>query len=366
MISNSSFVKIKNMKIAIMGAWNTDSGASIHAELIGRSFVELGHKVSVLTFFKDSFHGTMVVGEDEDYVIRCFSVSSEESPQLLATPFLTSDYEFFVAEDHGMFPLGHLGKIFHWIKKKAKTIAVIHDGALKEDPDFYQFEWDAIVCFDERYYNFLKTAYPEKIIHIIPYPCFPWNPGNLEESRKALSLPLDKKIVFLFGPASEFGADKFDILTKINEEYPILVVVATKHRGSLQKWRMLKSKDARGIIEMREEGLSIEKLYQYLYASDLFLYNKPTKPGVVVVASTAFQCLGSGCPMVALESSFVEILGNSIYRYKNDGELKASIVSAFERDERYKKVIRNAEKYVKENTAMNIAKKFVELFKSLR
>ena len=30
------------MKIAMMGAWNTDSGASIHAELIGRSWIEKG------------------------------------------------------------------------------------------------------------------------------------------------------------------------------------------------------------------------------------------------------------------------------------------------------------------------------------
>lgn len=128
------------MKVAIMGAWNTDSGASIHAESIGRSFAKLGHKINVLTFFKDSFHGTAIVGEDEDYVKRCFTVSSDENIQLLTTPFLASDYEFFVAEDHGMLPLDHLGRIFHWIKKKAKTIAVIHDGNLKEDPDFYQFD----------------------------------------------------------------------------------------------------------------------------------------------------------------------------------------------------------------------------------
>lgn len=356
------------MKVAIMGAWNTDSGASIHAESIGRNFAELGHETNVLTFFKDSFHGTVVVGEDEDYVTRCFTVSSEENLQLLATPFLANDYEFFVAEDHGMLPLDHLGKIFHWIKKKAKTITVIHDGNLKEDPDFYQFDWDAIVCFDERYRDFLKSVYPERIIHIIPYPCFPWNPGNnnTEESRKALSLPLDKKIVFLFGPASEFGAEKFDILLEMNKEHPMLVVVATKHKGSLEKWRALKSKDGGEIIEIREEGLSIEKLYQYLYASDFLLYNKPTKPDTVVVASTAFQCLGSGCPMVALESSFVEMLGNSVYRYENDQELKASIVSAFEKDERCKKVISDAQEYVKENSAMNVAKKFVGLFESLR
>ncbi|RII00756.1 hypothetical protein B9J77_01705 [candidate division NPL-UPA2 bacterium Unc8] len=169
----------------------------------------------------------------------------------------------------------------------------------------------------------------------------------------------------MFGPASEFGADKFDILTEINKEHPMLVVIATKHKGSLKKWQALKSKNGGGIIEIREGELSIEKLYQYLYASDLLLYNKPTKPDTVVVASTAFQCLGSGCPIVALESSFVEMFGNSVYRYENDRELKISIVSAFEKDERCKKVIRDAKEYVEENSAMNVAKKFVGLFESL-
>ncbi|NVM47049.1 MAG: glycosyltransferase family 1 protein, partial [Candidatus Lokiarchaeota archaeon] len=35
------------MKIGLMGAWNTDSGAAMHAELIGRSFVEKGHEIAV-------------------------------------------------------------------------------------------------------------------------------------------------------------------------------------------------------------------------------------------------------------------------------------------------------------------------------
>ena len=104
------------MKIGLMGAWNTDSGASIHTELIGRNFIKLGHKIVVFSFFKHSFHGTAIVGEDEDYVNRCFTVSSAEKPQLLATPFLVNDYQFFVVEDLGMLPCDHLGKIFHWIE----------------------------------------------------------------------------------------------------------------------------------------------------------------------------------------------------------------------------------------------------------
>jgi len=190
------------MKIALMGAWNTDSGASIHTEFLGRSLLELGHKLVVFTFFKESFHGTAIVGEDEDFVRRCFSLSTDPNPRLLATPFLKEDYQVFVVEDLGMLPQDHLAKIFHWIKRKAVTVHVVHDGQLKEDPSFYQFPWDALVCFDRRYYEFLRLAYPEEIIHIIPYPFHPWMSGDSEEARKELGLPKTRNIIFLFGPAS--------------------------------------------------------------------------------------------------------------------------------------------------------------------
>jgi len=352
------------MKIGLMGAWNTDSGASIHTELIGRNFIKLGHKIVVFSFFKHSFHGTAIVGEDEDYVNRCFTVSSAEKPQLLATPFLVNDYQFFVVEDLGMLPCDHLGKIFHWIKRKAKTISVIHDGNLKDDPSFYQFDWDAIVCFDERYYNFLKLAYPEEIIHIIPYPCLPWRPGDKEKSRKNLNLPLAKKIIFLFGPASRHGALKFDVLKEINKKYPLLILVVTRHPESLKNWRELQSKNEK-LIEIREEAPKIDRLYEYLYASDILFYNKPSIKGVVTVSSTAFQILGSGCPMVALKSSFVETLKGVIYQYESDDELISSILSVFKRDKKYEEIIKNAREYVEKNSGLNVARKFIELFKSL-
>lgn len=353
------------MKIGLMGAWNTDSGASIHTELVGRAFVELGHKTTVFTFFKDSFHGTAIVGEDEDYVIRCFTVSSDKNQKLLATPFLKEDYEFFVVEDLGMLPCDHLGKIFHWIKKRAKTINVIHDGDLKEDPSFYQFDWDAIVCFDERYYNFLKLVYPEEIIHMIPYPCFPWKPGDKFRARKKLNLPEDKKIVFLFGPSSKFGAEKIEILKELSISYPVLVLVATRHQKTLEIWKPLKEK-YKNLIEIKEKYLFMDELYEYLYASDLLLYNKPTIPGRVTVASTAYQCLGSGCPVVALKSSFVETFGEAVYQYETDEEFRNAIISIFEKDKKYEEVIKNMEQYVKNNSAINVAKKFIDLFEKLR
>ena len=44
-------------KIAMMTAWNTDSGVAIHAEPVGKAWIEMGHDLRIFTFLKDDFHG---------------------------------------------------------------------------------------------------------------------------------------------------------------------------------------------------------------------------------------------------------------------------------------------------------------------
>ena len=126
------------MKIGLMGGWNTDSGASLHTELVGRAWKKMGHEVNVFTFYRESFHGTNIIGNDENYVTRCFTVSGAQKVEMNPVPLLTADYDVFVTEDLGMLPMDHLGRIFSRIKKKAKTVTVIHDGDLARKASFYQ------------------------------------------------------------------------------------------------------------------------------------------------------------------------------------------------------------------------------------
>ncbi|MCK4648998.1 hypothetical protein KAT51_05705, partial [bacterium] len=209
---------------------------------------------------------------------------------------------------------------------------------------------------------FLKKAYPENKIFIIPYPCHPWKPGNREESRKKLKLPLDEKIIFLFGLASVKGAEAFSALKSLAKKYPLKVLVVTTYPPSLEKWKRIAQENP--FVELREKVLDMSELYAYLYASDLFLYNKPSLP-TVAVSSTAYQVLGSGCPMVALHSNFVEEFDKAIMTYENEKGMIANIKSVFGKDERYRKLLAEQKKYVEENSGIRIAKKFIELFKKL-
>jgi hypothetical protein len=353
-----------SMKICLMGGWNTDSGASLHGELIGREWVRHGHKLIVLTFKEYAFHGTQITGEDEDYVDRCYTVRGYNPLEFNPLPFLTSDYEIFVVEDLGMLPKEPLGQIFYRVKKKASVVNIIHDGRLSEDPAFYQFEWDAIVCFDERYKKFLKEVYDLDKIHTISYPCHSLQRGSKEDARKLLDLPLDKKIVFGFGPASEKILDDIDALYNIAEEYPLMLLILNKKKEILKKFNSLVG-SGKLEIKTREEAPDINKLYKYLHAADLLLFNKEA-PQWVVISSTVYQTLGSTCPIVARNAGFISDLNQEVLKYTNHDELEDCIRSVFNQSKKYKETINAALEFVKINSAEKVAERYIELFNRLK
>lgn len=341
------------MKIAMMSAWNQDAGPSICAELIGREWVSMGHKLEVFSFIEEDLHGTCIVGKDEDYVIRCFGKSGFLDPRSI----LRSDFEIFITQDLGMLPKDGLGKIFHHIRKKGKTVNVIHDGKLSSDPAFYQFEWDAIYCFDDRYKNFLKDAFPEEDIHVIPHPCHSLMLGDKIDARKKNGLPLDKKIVLIFGQRTQQDLEMLPVLDEMGKEFPILLLIVSNFHP-----RDIRAKNIE--IEMRKKSLSIDELYSYLHASDALLLNRPSIDRVVV-SSTAFLCLGSGCPIVALKSNFFENFDLEVMKYNNNQDFKLMMREIFEHGKRYEATMKAAKKYVEKHSAKKIAKKYIDLFKSL-
>jgi hypothetical protein len=344
-----------------MGAWNTDSGASIHSELIGREWVKAGHQLAVFSFYEYSIHGTALTNDDEDYVYRCFTTSNHPNVKLDPIPFLREEYEIFVVEDLGMLPQDQLRKIFHGIKRKAKTLTVIHDGKLSEDPSFYQFEWDAIVGFDERYIKFLKEGYPEELINQIPYPCYPLNVIDKMKAREMLHLPKDKNIIFMFGSAAAYGIETIPWIEKICANYPIMILIVSKDRAALTKASEYLGKID---VNIREETLTISKLYDYLHASDALIYNKPSQKHVTV-SSTVFQCLGSGCPIIARESGFIENMPNIILKFNNENSFRNSVINVLEQREKYHLTMKEAKEYVFRNSSKIVADKFISLFRSL-
>lgn len=355
---------MKPLKIGMMGAWNTSSGASIHAELVGRAWVEMGHKLSVFTFYPYSYHGASITMENEDYVIPCFTTSRYEPPKLDPRPILGADFDYLVVQDHGMIPNDPLGKIFHWIKDKAKTVAVVHDGKLSEDPSFYQFEWDRIIAFDKRNLDVLKHGYPRDRIAEIAYPSFSLRRGDMKKARKKLKLPLDKKIMLMFGPAANYAVVTIPAIARTVNKKDTMLLVLTKHPLGIKTFTALKKKYP-GLITLRKEAPQTDELYDYLHAADLMLFHKGSKPNVVV-SSTIHQCIGSGCPTLAFRSNFCDYFGDEVVKYDSLKDFPKRLRDLLDRGPLYKKQQKALVPFLKNYDGTAVAKEFIKLFRSLK
>jgi len=343
------------MKIGMMAAWNTDSGVALHAEPVGKAWLEMGHELTVFTFVKDDYHGDGFTAEDEDYVTRCFG-TRKKTDFLDPRPILSRTFDIFVVQDLNMLPVDNLAKIFPLIRKRAKTVHIVHESGLPEEPWFYQFDWDGVVYFCRRQ-SFMKEVYPEaKLIH---FPCFPLRRKDKTEARKRLGLPLDKKIVYLF---CQRGYDPFlrELPEQLKEKAVLLVLISPDYEF------LEEENPPHWMIVRREETLSHERFDDYLFASDAVILHKFQSRYRGVVSSTAFQALGTRCPiLVPGQSDFFFPFKEQVIRYADFEDLKETLVDLLEDGERYKAVKAKAEEFVKKNSPRSIAAEHIALFRSL-
>jgi hypothetical protein len=343
------------MKIAMISAWNEDSGVSVHAELIGREWVNMGHTLKVDSFFSHDFHGTAIVGKDEEYVSRCFTTPTFKQPYFDPRPILEADYDIFVAQDLGMLPKDGLGKIFPHIQRKASTLTIIHDRAPSDDPSFYQFDWDRIVCFDTRYKEFLNKYFPEEKICIIPFPCMPLRKGSQEIAREKLGLPYDKKIILIFGARVKEHLPILPYLKDVASKLPCLLLVVSQKDTEILRGVELPA------IEIRKESPSLHRLYDYLHASDILIIHRSPCNGAVV-SSAAYQCLGSGCPILASNNSYFETLKEVVVTYSDSEEFKFNLVDILTKGKKYQATQSAKRNFLKLNSTQAIAKRYIDLF----
>ena len=342
----------------MMTAWNEDSGVSTHAELIGREWVKMGHDLKVFSFFPYDFHGMVIVGEDEDYVVRCFTTSGSKVPYLDPRPVLEADFEIFVTQDLGMLPKDDLGMIFHHIQKKSSTCTIIHDNAPSPDPSFYQFDWDRIVYFDWRYKEFLKEYHPEEKLYQIPFPCMPLQKGGKKAAREKLGLPQDKKIILIFGHRLKEHLPILRLIGEVTSHFSCLLLVVSQNALDLLQGIGIKE------IEIRNESPTIERLYEYLHASDVLIVHRSPCHGVVV-SSMAYQCLGSGCPIFASNTNFFESMKDVVVTYSGSEEFKTRLADILTKGKRYHAAQGALESFLRINSTEAIASQYIGLFETM-
>ena len=354
------------MKIGMMCLWNAANGPSIHAELLGRAWVKLGHQLKIFSARKHP-DARPTFQEDEDFVIRHFRVD-EVIPFTRATsfdpsPLLNEEYEIFVAQNVERLPAEKLLKVFPQIKEKAITVQVVHEGKAPEDPLYYQFDWDAIVCFDQRYKDYLVKSFPAERIHMISYPYHSLKLGNKKEARRKLRLPQDEKIVFSFGFRSKDVISVLPTLYEIAKEYPqypLRYVVIANPESELDE--LYKAKKKYNFIDLKVKALPLDELYDYLHASDvLLIHRESSQKYPAVVSSSVCQLLGSGCPILFHQSNYIELYGNEIIKYRDFDDMKIKLIELFQG----KFDLAIVKDFLKNYEAERIAERFIKLFEKL-
>ena len=336
------------MKIAVMTSWNVETGAAVHAKALVNVWMEMGHKVTVFSFFREEFGEDKFTGKDGRHVIRCFGKNF-----LDPRPILTTEFDIFIVEDLRTLPVEQLARIFPMIKERARTIHIVHEDKLPEETWFYQFLWDKVVYFDERQ-EFLMDIYPDA--EYIPFPCFPVRREDKIESRKRLGLPLDKKIIFTFCQRGYLPYLRY-LCEGLKYKAVLLFVVSPD-------FEMLEKELAPPWMIVREEGaLSDERFDQYLFASDAVIFHKYQNTYHRLLSSVIFQAMGAGCPIfIPQQSQYFKPLQDEVVYYSDTEDLCRKLV-AFCEDERIaKSVIESEEVFTHVNSAEKIAERYIDVF----
>jgi hypothetical protein len=355
------------MKIGMMTRWNVPSGQSCHAGPLGRAWLEMGHEIKV--FAPAGMDLSLIYQQDEPFASRCYmqDIWGERDRSDFffdPRPFLAEDYEVFLVEMAAIMPMPELLSISPQIKKKAKTVHVVHETGLPENPNWYKLDWDAVVCFDERYKKFLVKAFPEEKIAVIPFPCHPPMQGDKKEARKSLGLPLDKKIVFAYGADSVyFHVRLFPVMEKLSKDYPVLFLLISHHTQTA----VPELKPMPEFFIFRDEMMTDDKLYTYLHASDAYIYFGRVSIDGVGVSSCVMTCLGAGRPvLVPGYCNFFDLSGKEVIKYADFQELEQRLRCIFDNPESVRANLVAAEEYAVRNSSAEVAFRFIKLFEKLR
>ena len=362
------------MKIAIMSPWNDCCGVSVHAELIGKEWMNQGHEIVVFAPTDERVGGRIPVEtEDEKFVYRNWEmyrygakVEDESYLNLYfnPNPIINEDYDLFIIEKPCLTPLGKLLKIFQVIKRKAPTMAVMHEGRVPKNMNFYKFDWDVITLFDERYKKLLADALPADKTYIVPYPCHPIVEGNMLEARSKLGLPQeeDTKIVLAYGIRLKNLLEVLPIFKGLRKTYDVVLLMLTSHEGSIGAAKDI-AREYRFAI-FRKEAPPTSRLYTYFHASNAILVHK-SAADYLPTSSTAHLCLGSMRPILCPDNNFVEVFDGEVMKYINLDELRERLVDVFE-GRNVQSILSNARKYIIRNSASNIANTLMRLAQSVK
>ncbi|ADB58642.1 glycosyltransferase family protein [Archaeoglobus profundus] len=340
---------METLRIGIISRWKATCGISLHAEMIAKEFIEMGHEVIVFAPKLESANRWwhhISLGEDEPYVVRCYEERTPDGGQGRFDITLP-ELDYVIVESYQWLPHEDVERTLR--RSNTFKVAVVHEQRRSEFRYSNPYIFNYIAVFDDR---FAREVVSGGNIVVIPYPCHPIVRGNRRFAE-------DKLRFFTFGrqPVEEYK-DYIEALDWLSKSYDFeYLVIRSNHLLPFD----------RDYLVQRVEKLSLEDIYRYLHKSDIHLIPKGQTDGCVV-SSTLCQCLGALIPTVVPNTRHFENLPTiDGYKpaviYENVEDLKGELVRLIEDEDFRRSVLRSAERYVEENRCDRIAKKFIELMK---
>ena len=367
------------MRIAVMGSWNTDGGVARHTAPIVEWLRDHGYHVRVFTHYREAPHGRPLEVEDEEFVTRCYATAGRKveglkplDPDPLLRAIDEEGINLLLLEDLGMLPCEELLDLLPKIRSKGVKIALLnHDN--KPKPEGHIF-WrclehvDAVINFLPEQNEFMARFYPRERIYLTDFPCHPVLRIDKLGARRKLGLPEEKRIILTFGEY-DFVAP-FRALSELREEDPriyLLALVYDEEERRKLEGRLKELGFERGYDEIRIEISSWMRRAEYVAASDAVVLDKGE--GVegegAVLSSTCFQIIGWGTPVIARENRFFAPFRWEVLKYRDDEGLKDAIRLVLN-DERFREeLLSKARSFAYRNSPGRVATQLLEVFKAI-
>jgi len=354
------------VRIAVVSRWNATCGISLHAELLVREWFREGHEVVVFAPTIESasmdWHHRVLERGDEPWVTRCYEeCGTNPNCRVDLGGVASRDFDVLLIEVYRRLPLTYLKQLVSVARRKAKVVAVLHEGSKEVVETVVSTGFNAVVVFDGRYVNEVLASHLHKLkgrLAIIPYPCM----RTLEVEPKRPPFAEGKQLLFSFGRQPP-------------EEYRDYMVVARElvKRYDLVYWIIRSNSYLKADGSWVKQWLRrppIEELYSYLKAADIHLLPKG-RTKRVVISSTVYQTLGALTPTVVPDVRYVETIPTDergfgpVVKYRGLDDLRRKVVEIIEDDSLRSMVVSLARDFVNRFRSDKIASKYVELFKEL-
>jgi len=369
------------MKVGLVSTWNAKCGIATYTSYLGKALQQLGLNVTILAERKD----VLPNGYDPNFdsplkYIECWS-RYESYDKLVETVKKGKFDVIHIQHQFGLFPYQQtLKQLLVDLKGLGSRVVVtLHDviGFNPQMADYFGciVEYaDSIIVHTDLCKQLMVRVWkcPTEKLKLIPHGTKLISVPTVEEARKQLNLPLDKKIILSWGFIWESKGllELVEILAELNKTFPnVMLIHAGGMHPVISKKDYLKKIFKKALqLGVRPENFKItgfldeQRIVQYFGACNLIVLNYMR--GSASASGAAHRALASHRPIVGTDDPCIaEIPKYTVPRFDKQALLQG-IIKVFENKTLQKQLVEKAEKVAEETSWENVTEQHKKVYDS--